>query len=42
MVETDGSAVDVDVLTAIIEDGEQLQLGTLMILCQSQKWTRGL
>jgi len=40
VVEDDGSSVCDEVLTAIIEDGESL--GTLMILNNSQNWTRGL
>ena len=40
VVEDDGSSVCDDVLTAIIEEGEKL--GTLMILKDSQNWTRGL
>jgi len=40
VVEDDGSTVDNDVLMAVIEDGENI--GTLMILDQSQNWTSGL
>ena len=40
VVEDDGSSVCDDVMTAVIEDGEKL--GTLMLLKDSQKWTRGL
>ena len=40
VVEDDGSTVDDDVLMAVIEDGENI--GTLMILDQSQNWTSGL
>ena len=40
VVEDDGSCVCDEVLTAIIEEGERL--GPLMILNNSEKWTRGL
>jgi len=40
VLEDDGSSLCDEVLTAVIEDGETL--GTLMVLSDSQKWTRGL
>jgi len=43
VLEDDGSSVCDDVLTALIEDGDNGEkLGTLMILSESQNWTQGL